>query len=96
MKLNFFDSSINVSFLYIYFVYIFVYTTVMVSNLSRQNENGESLRSAGIKEFLMTYQIDALVSINTAMNAYKYTDIIKENLKVIGLRIGLKQVFILQ
>ena len=68
----------------------------MVSNLSRQNENGESLRSAGIKEFLMTYQIDALVSINTAMNAYKYTDIIKENLKVIGLRIGLKQVFILQ
>lgn len=44
----------------------------------------------------MTYQIDALVSINTAMNAYKYTDIIKENLKVIGLRIGLKQVFILQ
>lgn len=96
MKLNFFDSSINVSFLYIYFVYIFVYTTVMVSNLSRQNENGESLRSAGIKEFLMTYQIDALVSINTAMNAHKYTDIIKENLKVIGLRIGLKQVFILQ
>lgn len=82
--------------MYIYFVYIFVYTTVMVSNLSRQNENGESLRSAGIKEFLMTYQIDALVSINIAMNAHKYTDIIKENLKVIGLRIGLKQVFILQ
>lgn len=44
----------------------------------------------------MTYQIGALVSINTAMNAHKYTDITKENLKVTGLRIGLKEVFILQ
>lgn len=44
----------------------------------------------------MTHQIGALVSINTAMNAHKYTDITKENLKVTGLRIGLKKVFILQ
>lgn len=44
----------------------------------------------------MTYQIGALVSINTATNAHKYTDITKENLKVTGLKIGLKEAFILQ
>ena len=44
----------------------------------------------------MTYQISVLVSINTAMNAHKHTDITKENLKVTDLRIGLKEVFILQ
>lgn len=44
----------------------------------------------------MTHQIGDLVSINTTMNAHKYTDTTKGNLKVTGLRIGLKEVFILQ
>lgn len=78
------------------FLYMASNLSEMASNLCRQNENGESLRNAGIKEFLMTHQIGDLVSINTTMNAHKYTDTTKGNLKVTGLRIGLKEVFILQ